>query len=222
MTTSHISIDFHFDLICPWCLIGMRHLETAIQALQESSPGISVEVDWRSNLLLPEIPVQGVSYQAFYENRLGSQAAIDMRRAQVQAAASQAGIVIAFERIRFMPNTLKAHLLLEHASRQGTPAQTGRLIERLFTAFFLDGEDIGDAATLCRIGSEFGLEPSLTSALFTAAEQGKKQLSSAAPEGISGVPCFTFDHRRQLSGAHPPETLLAAIRETLASKANAA
>ena len=136
-------IDFHFDLICPWCLIGKRHLDAALAALHAELPQLAIELRWHGHELLPDLPPGGVPYQAFYERRLGGAAAVTARRAQVQAAAQQAGLVLAFERIRTMPNTRLAHCLLDCVRRHGTPAQLAALIDALFVDPAVHGRGYG-------------------------------------------------------------------------------
>ncbi|MCU7226232.1 DsbA family protein, partial [Acinetobacter bohemicus] len=58
-----IGIDVFFDFICPWCLIGKRQLQAAIQQLKLSHPEVEVEVKWLGVQLLPSIPVEGVPFK---------------------------------------------------------------------------------------------------------------------------------------------------------------
>ncbi|SAL86649.1 DSBA oxidoreductase [Caballeronia arvi] len=80
--SASLTVDVHFDFVCPWCLIGKRNLDAAIRRLGSLRPDVSVEVRCHPHQLLPDIPAGGVPYQAFYVNRLGSAKAVDARRAQ--------------------------------------------------------------------------------------------------------------------------------------------
>jgi len=131
--SSELAATVYFDLICPWCLIGKRNLETALTMLAQSDPHVTVKVDWRSTQLLPHVPEDGLDFTAFYEARLGGAAAVRARQAQVLAAAREAGCEIAFERILRMPNTAKAHRLL-HFARSAGPGRFEQLLDRLFQA----------------------------------------------------------------------------------------
>ena len=211
-------ITVHFDLICPWCLIGKRHLRTALEQFRQRHPDVDTSVEWRSHLLLPGTPMAGMPYQAFYEQRLGGTAAVTARRAQVQAAAQIAGITLAFERIELMPNTLTAHQLIASAGEFGSAEQVDYLIERLFTAYFMEGRDIGDLAVLLLIATEAGFPAAQIQAALAAPEHGQgffEKLASTADSNISGVPCFVFNKRLAISGAHPPASLLAAMEQAL-------
>jgi predicted DsbA family dithiol-disulfide isomerase len=202
-TAPSLAIDVYYDFVCPWCLIGIRNLRTALRELARALPDVQVNVRWRGHQLLPGTPRDGVPYQAFYVARLGSAQAVAARRAQVRRAGQAAGITFAFERIEVMPNTAAALRLAAAIDAQGNPAQTEALIDRLFTAYFIEGENIGDARVLERIG---GALP--------------KQSAGARPDqrndhAVTGVPFFVFNGSRELAGAQSSEVLLNAMLEAL-------
>ncbi|RJG02997.1 DsbA family oxidoreductase [Noviherbaspirillum sedimenti] len=208
-------IEYFFDLVCPWCLIGKRHLRAAISQLAALRPDARVSVRWRSHQLLPDIPPGGVPYQSFYIARLGSAEAVAQRRAQVQQAGNPACIQFAFERIGVMPNTAAAHDLSAWAAANGTEAQQSALIESLFVAYFMEGEDIGDPSVLQRRALACGLEAEgLRQHLAkTAGQTGIMRAPQA--DYISGVPFFVLNGKYAISGAHPPETLVQAMLQSI-------
>lgn len=211
-----LAIDVHFDLICPWCLIGKRHLRTAVEQFHHLHPDVDVTVDLRSHQLLPDTPPAGIPYQEFYERRLGGPAAVAARRAQVQAAARAAGIEFAFERIALMPNTQLAHRLIDCAGEFGSAEQVADLIERLFAAYFMEGRNIGALPVLLAIAAEAGFPATAIEARLATPEAGDRfRARLAADTGISGVPFFVFNDRLAVSGAHPPASLLAAMEQAL-------
>lgn len=201
-----LNVQVHFDLICPWCFIGKRHLDAALARLGEASSEVDVEVSWIAHELLPDTPAEGLPYQAFYEERLGGPAAVAARRAQVQAAARGTGIDFAFERIARMPNTRQAHRLITRLSGSATGANAA-LIERLFQAWFVEGQDIGDAAVLERLAAGI--------AASEAADAGRHRVALADGQQVPGVPLFVFNERVALSGAQPPDALLDGMRRAL-------
>ena len=217
--TNKLAVTVHFDLICPWCLIGKRHLRTALEQFRRLHPDVDVTVVWRSHQLLPDTPAAGIPYQEFYERRLGGPAAVAERRAQVQAAARAAGIEFAFERIALMPNTLMAHRLIDCAGEFGGAAHVDYLIERLFAAYFMEGRDIGALPVLLAIATEVGFPAAAIQACLVAPAPRQEFLyrlaAAAANDGISGVPFFVFNNRLAVSGAHPPHSLLAAMEQAL-------
>lgn len=201
---TNLSIQVSFDLICPWCLIGKRNLQAALDMLREHRPGLAVQIEWRSFPLLPAIPPEGVPFGEFYRNRLGSPAAVAMRQAQVREAARAAGVAIALERIEVLPNTLDAHRLVARAQRQGGPASADAVIDALFEAYFLHGRNIGDAVVLADIASACGVAPVGDS-------------SAPVPRGGHGVPYYLFNGSVEVEGAQRPETLMVAMSRALAA-----
>ena len=212
-----LTIEFFFDFVCPWCLIGKRHLQTAISRLAQLRPDVQVRVLWRSHQLLADIPPGGVPYQPFYIARLGSAEAVAQRRAQVQQAGDPAGIKFAFERIELMPNTVAAHQLIAWAAECGSEEQQSALIENLFTAYFIEGDDIGDQSVLQKRALACGLEQeSLRAHLATASSKSTSGLRlSPQADYVSGVPFFVFNGKYALSGAHPPDALLHAMQQSI-------
>ena len=203
--TRSLTVEVFFDFVCPWCLIGKRHLDAAARRLAELRPDVRLDVVWRSHPLLPDTPLGGVPYQAFYVARLGSPEAVARRRAQVQQIGTAAGVHFAFERIEVLPNTAAAHAWVARAAATASQPQQARLIERIFTAYFVEGEDIGDALVLEGIAQACGVQ---------AAAPGEGQRARAR-HPVGGVPCFVFDGALALSGAEPPGMLVDAMLQAL-------
>jgi predicted DsbA family dithiol-disulfide isomerase len=203
-----LQIEVWFDLICPWCLIGKRQLETALAQWQVEQPEVGVTMRWHPTRLVDGVPPGGWDFATFYEQRLGSPEAVQARQAQVLAAAQQAGVEIDFARIRVFPDTGPAHQLLTAAGRRLGAVAHRALIERLFQAYFQRGENLADRSTLLDIATDAGLDP-----LETAA-----RLDLPMPSGspVNGVPFFVFNGRLALSGAQPVSSLLAAMRAAMA------
>lgn len=207
MANASLEIDVYFDLICPWCLIGKRHLEKAIEAwgMVAGSPAIAVR--WHSVQLIPGVPEKGLDFGAFYRQRLGSAAAVVARQGQVRNAASEAGVDIQFERILRFPNTLQAHQMLAHASRFLAEEKLHGLVDALMCGYFQRGADLGDLDELLSIGHQYGLDPAVARAWIV---QGQ---GIPEPVQVPGVPFFVFNQRLSLSGAQPCERLLQAMQE---------
>lgn len=203
-------IDVYFDLICPWCLIGKRHLDQALAEIWKTNPLRAITVHWHSVQLLPDIPSDGLDFTEFYVNRLGSTQAVRQRQAQVNDAALRAGAEVNFARISRMPNSRLAHQLLAFASTRLTGPQHTQLLERLLAAHFSRGENLGDRATLVGIAQSFDL-PVVELTDWLDSGQGLP-----VPVEVPGVPFFVFDRQIALSGAQPPEALLAAIHQLTA------
>ncbi|WP_325623428.1 DsbA family oxidoreductase [Paraburkholderia sp.] len=211
---SVLKIEAFFDFICPWCLIGKRNLDSAISRFASSRPDVRVSVQWRSHQLLPWTPLDGMPYQAFYRDRLGSAEAVAARRAQVQRAGQDAGVEFAFDRIEVLPNTAAAHDLVSLAASRGNGAQVAALIDRLLTAYFLEGKNIGDCEILERLGLECGLEHEGLKAHLVAtrrlADPTGQRVAYADPQ-VSGVPYFVFNAGYSLSGVYSPVAIASAM-----------
>ena len=198
-----LRVDIDVDLVCPWCLIGLRNFQQARAELQAKWPDLVWDVRWHGAQLLPDVPQQGYPFHEFYLRRLGGPIALRQRQEQVRAAAEAAGVTIRYERIQVMPNTADGHRLLQLAGR-GNAAQQEALLERLLCAYFEGGEDISDADVLLRHGAAAGLNAENMEAALQGAETPYLQ---AGREGY-GVPRFTFNGSYALSGAQPVAALL--------------
>lgn len=204
-----LTIDVHFDLICPWCLIGKQVLADALRRLAEQAPAIAVETTWHPVQLVPGLPEQGVPFAEFYERRLGWPEAVRQRQQQVMSAAERVGVELDFSLIRRMPDTSRAHRLLRRVGAMRSPALYEALLDRLFAAYFQRGEDIGDAATLQALAAEVGVPDALRDDASPVAP------SRPAPV-VPGVPHFVFNERWTVSGAQEPAILLLAMRKAAA------
>ncbi|HEY2257226.1 MAG TPA: DsbA family oxidoreductase [Variovorax sp.] len=212
---SSLTVEVFFDFVCPWCLIGKHQLDAAASRLAELRPDVRLHVVWRSYPLLPDTPVGGVPYQAFYVARLGSPEAVARRRAQVQQAGAPAGVRFAFERIQVLPNTAAAHARVAQASAHGTEAQQARLIERIFKAYFIDGQDIGDASVLEQLALESGLPGEAPGADRGDPQGHDRHTHPRMRNPVNGVPCFVFDGSLAISGAASPDALLEVMLRAL-------
>lgn len=209
--SGRLRIDVFLDFICPWCLIGKRQLERAQALLRAKYPDVEFTTVWHGVQLLPELPVQGTPFVEFYRKRLGSADAVRMRQAQVKQAALAVGETIDFDRIVTMPNTADAHRLLERISVLGNSQQRDALIERLFDAYFHLGEDLGCRETLLSIAQSCGFDSGFVAdCLF-----GNGEPFVGDPGATGGVPCFQFDRRVTVVGAHPAEDLFGVMEEAL-------
>lgn len=204
-----LTIDVHFDLICPWCFIGKRALADALRRLAEQAPAIAVETTWHPMQLVPGVPEQGVPFAEFYERRLGSPEAVRLRQRQVMSAAERVGIELDFSRIQRMPNTSRAHRLLRRVGAMRSPALYEALLDRLFAAYFQRGEDIGDAATLWTLAAEVGVPAALRD------DTSPGEPPRPAPV-VRSVPHFVFNERWTVSGAQEPAILLMAMHKAAA------
>jgi len=190
-----LNVEVWFDLICPWCLIGKRQFELALAEFRRLHPRREVAVHWRSQPLLPDIPPQGLPFHEFYLRRLGSAQAVAARQAQVSAAASKVGLDFNFSTIASMPNTRAAHALIADAQAQCDAGTVDALVEELFAAHFMRGMNLDDGELLDALARRHGIT--------------RCDAAPAFPPVASGVPLFVANRSHALSGAQPPQRLLA-------------
>ncbi|AHB74764.2 MULTISPECIES: DsbA family oxidoreductase [Pandoraea] len=206
-----LEIEVFLDFICPWCLIGTRHLRAAMARLAELRPEIAPRLVWRSVQLLPDTPPEGESYQAFYLARRGNADAVKARREQLRQAGRPASIAFAFEDIPLLANTAVAHQLLAYACAHETEANQAALVERILTAYFVDCENIGDRDVLKRLGLECGLSDDGMSEHFLATD-GSAGPGAGSPafenHAVGGVPYLVFNGKYALSGAYPVDDIV--------------
>jgi predicted DsbA family dithiol-disulfide isomerase len=214
-TPPKLRVEVFFDLVCPWCLIGKRQLDAALAEFARLRPQIVPELVWHAFPLLPEVPRHGLPYAAFYRRRLGSDAAVAMRQAQVRAAAGAVNVEIAFERMTVFPNTLAAHRLVAAAA---VPVQAA-LIEDLFAACFQRGEDIGELAVLARAGQRCGLDEAQCAQALADSPESEAALLMQRDRwqrrGVQGVPHFMFNGL-SVAGVQRSSVLLQALVHSVA------
>jgi predicted DsbA family dithiol-disulfide isomerase len=216
MTT--LTIDVVSDVVCPWCFIGKRHLDQALQLWRAERPDSDVEVRWQPYFLNPDTPESGEPYRPFLEKKFGGPKQLEEIWQRVSEAGRKAGIEFAFEKIELRANTLNAHRLIHHAQTGGGSAIED-LIEALFAAQFLEGRHIGDRAMLAAVAAECGMDREAVQRYLDSDEDAEEVRAAAAKMqrmGISGVPFFIFNNKLAASGAQPPEALLQAMREASA------
>lgn len=216
-----VEIDVFADPVCPWCFIGARNLAATLAAIKAAQPQIEPVICWMPFFLNPDTPPDGEPYRAFLEAKFGGRAEVDALQARVAEAGRAAGIEFAFERIETRPNSLDAQRLIYRAQHDGQAAATvAALVERIFAAHFLHGEDIGDVDTLARLAGEVGDDPAAALDFLQSGEAVEAVLELAAQvqhAGISGVPFFVINRKVALAGAQPPEALIEAIGRSFAA-----
>jgi predicted DsbA family dithiol-disulfide isomerase len=157
------------------------------------------------------MPAEGMDRQRYLELKFGGEVNAKAVYDQVRAAGQSEGIDFAFEAMTRTPNTIASHRLIRHAgaAAEGPNFQDG-VVQALFEAYFLRGEDIGDLDVLCAAAEAGGLDAAAARAFLESdaeAEVVRAEDLGARRAGISGVPCFIFNRRHALAGAHPPEVL---------------
>lgn len=206
-----LKIDIVTDLVCPWCFIGKRRLETALAIARKTRPTFEYETRWRPFFLNPDTPPEGEPYLPFLEQKFGGKAPVEALFARVREAGRAYQLDYAFEKIQRRANTLQAHRLLYWAQQRGN---ADALIERLFAAQFQRGEAIGDQATLIGIAAECGY-PANEAEAYLRSDKGSDRVKEDERHiremGIRMVPSFILNDRHLIVGAEDPSVLADAM-----------
>jgi predicted DsbA family dithiol-disulfide isomerase len=206
-----VTIDVVSDVMCPWCYIGKRRLEKALQSL----PEVETAVTWRPFQLDHTIPARGMDRQEYLRRKFGDAEEIEHIYAPVRAAGAREAIPFAFERITRSPNTLDAHRLIRWAHVGGVQ---DAVVERLFRLYFIEGADLTDPEVLAGCGEEAGLDRAVVERLLAGdADKAETQaeILQAQQMGITGVPTFLVGNRYAVIGAREPEVIAGAIAKVI-------
>ncbi|OFX00615.1 MAG: disulfide bond formation protein DsbA [Alphaproteobacteria bacterium RIFCSPHIGHO2_12_FULL_66_14] len=202
-------IDVISDAICPWCYIGKRQLERALDLL--AAKHCAVTVAWHPFQLNPEMPAEGVERQQYRIAKFGSLERSQQLDQRITDTAATVGLEFHLDRITRTPNTVNAHRVIRLAGRNGV--QDG-VVEALFEGYFCDGADIGDPQILAALGAEGGLDRDEVLAML-AGDEGRKEVLAgdqmARNAGIQGVPSFALQGHVLFSGAVPAEEMAQAF-----------
>jgi predicted DsbA family dithiol-disulfide isomerase len=202
--TSGLPVTIYSDVICPWCYVGKRRFETALEA-----PGMpdKLAISWRPFELNPDMPDAGMERVAYRAAKFGPEKS---RQLDIQMAETgrEAGITFAFDKMKRTPNTRLAHRLIWAAEQAGGQPVQNAVVNRLFLGYFEEGMDIGQTSVLQSIAKEAGLDAKLTARALDdeSSLEAVLDLEDAGLRmGIQGVPFFILINKYAISGAQPPE-----------------
>ena len=219
MTEPHpMWIDIFSDVVCPWCFVGKRRLESALRLVPETP----VALRWRPFFLNPWVPREGMTREAFLTTKFGSVARYNRVAENVAAAAAREGLVYRFDLLRRQPNTIDCHRLIRWAETEDKASEMKELLMKLY---FTDGADLSDADILVEAAATVGLDAADTRAKLAATADVDliiAQAKEAADTGIDGVPTFIIGGVEVIFGAQPADVLAKAIRDAAAQGAQAA
>ena len=199
MTT--IRLDIFSDPVCPWCYIGKANLDRALA----ESPGHPFVIQWHPFQLNPDMPAEGADKRAYLEAKFGGKARVDAMTDRLREVARAVGLTFDPDHARRMPNTLNAHRLIHWAGIEGRQSD---VVTRLMQAYWKEGRDIGDLATLADIAAEAGMDRAATLRLLQSdadADDIAARDADARAKGVTAVPTFLIAQHYVVSGAQPPE-----------------
>jgi predicted DsbA family dithiol-disulfide isomerase len=206
-----LSIAVFSDVICPWCFLGKRRLERALDDLGLRG---TTTIQWLPFELNPAMPAEGMTRADYRVQKFGAERAATLDAEMTERGRAE-GIGFAFDRIGRTPNTRKAHILIAHAARHGIG---GAAAEALFRGYFEQALDIGNDEVLLGIAAGIGLDRAGTRAAFddSALDAAVADLAEEGRRlGVEGVPFFILNEAFAVSGAQPSEAWIEALRGIL-------
>ncbi len=208
-----LRVEIWSDVVCPWCYIGKRRFETALERFTEAT-GTEVQIEYKAFMLDPRAPAEPQPVSEVYAKKFGPQAEQILDKVTSEAAGE--GLEFRMD-IAQRANTLPAHRLLVLAERHGLQIP---LKERLMQAYFTEGTDIGALETLVALAAEVGLEAETARAWLLGdggTEEVADSLEFAANNGLGSVPTYVFDRRIAVPGAQDPDTFVMIMERVIAT-----
>jgi predicted DsbA family dithiol-disulfide isomerase len=207
-------IDIWSDVICPWCFLGKRRFERALASLPWRD---EVTIRWRAYQLDPRATREPGDLRAALERKYGPNAFEGMTGRLVPLGEAE-GITYRFDLVQRVA-TVDAHRLLAWAWDAGGEAAQHNLQERLFRAYFEEGANVADPATLVRLAGESGLDRDAASDIVRSdafADDVVADLRAAIERELTGVPAFVIADRVLIPGAQEVETFRAVLERARA------
>lgn len=211
-----MQIEIWSDVVCPWCFIGKRRLESALAHFDHRD---DVTVRWRSFELDPGAPSERTEP---LEEHLAAKYGMSLAQArdfQRQMTEQAAGEGLGFRLDRARPgNSFDAHRLLHLAADREVQ---DAVKERFLAAYLCEGEPVAEPETLARLAGEAGLDRDEAREILAGdayADAVRADEATARQLGISGVPFFVFDRAFAVSGAQPAEVFSQALDKARAAQ----
>lgn len=203
-------VEIFHDTACPWCRIGKRHLQQAL----ETWTGEPVSIIYRAFQLNADIPEGGYDFREYMHAKGGGQIPLEQFFAGPRDTGARAGLTFNFEAITRAPNTIRTHQLIAIALEEKRAA----LVDAFYEAYFEHGRNIGDPDVIRDIAAEQGIDPVLAESVLSdnaGRAEVMDDLALARQIGVTGVPFFVINRRLAFSGAQPPQLIHQALQQAL-------
>ena len=221
-----MQIEIWSDVVCPWCFIGKRRFEAALEKVTTGPDAISqpIEIVYRAYQLDPTAPTNSSApVREVYAKKFGGAERADKIIAQLTETAAQDGIEFRMD-IGQRSNTILAHRLMWWTGVNHDYDVQSLLKENLLNAYFTNGVNVGDSEALISIGVQTiphesdDLEFAEFLRAFFASDAGKgevaEELATAVSHGITGVPTYVINGQWSIPGAQDSETFERVLRRT--------
>ena len=213
MSIPKIKIDVVSDVVCPWCYIGKRRLEKAIDQLAGQ---VDVEVEFHPFELNPDMPKEGKNQKQHLADKFGSEERYKQITSNVTKVAAEEGLKFNFDKQEVSPNTRDAHRIIRYAKSEGKQAAVN---EAFMKAYFEEGIDLSKKENLLTIAIKAGLDNMKVSSVLHSDEglvEVELEERMNSQRGISGVPYFIINNKYGVSGAQPAEVFQKALMDIAA------
>jgi predicted DsbA family dithiol-disulfide isomerase len=211
MNPNKIKVEIWSDVMCPFCYIGKRKFEAALEQFPQKD---NVEITWKSFQLSPDMqtdPSKNINQFLAAHKGISVQEAKAMND-RVTAMAASVGLKYDFDKA-VVANSFKAHCFTHFAKENGKQLEAE---EALFKAYFTEGKNIDDNAVLTGLGESIGLDPEALKAVLENGMYSDEVISDireAGQIGVRGVPFFVFDRKYAVSGAQDSNTFLEVLQK---------
>jgi predicted DsbA family dithiol-disulfide isomerase len=217
-----LRIDIVSDVVCPWCIIGLKQVEKAFGLVGRD---LGVETHWHPFQLNPNMPPEGEDTAEHIARKYGSTPEQSRaNRQRLSDIGESLGFAFNYGEGMRIYNTFNAHkLLMIFGSERGWQAQT-ELKMALFKAYFQDRRDVSDIEVLCDIAEAQGMDRAVAAAWIADAaltENVRAEMAHWMDQNITGVPAIIFDQKFMVPGAQSAETFADVINKVLAKRAAA-
>eukprot|EP00262_Sarcandra_glabra_P020985 TRINITY_DN8565_c0_g1_i1.p1 TRINITY_DN8565_c0_g1~~TRINITY_DN8565_c0_g1_i1.p1 ORF type:complete len:216 (+),score=35.96 TRINITY_DN8565_c0_g1_i1:124-771(+) len=197
-----IRIDVSSDTVCPWCFVGKKNLN---KAMESSKDVYNFEVRWHPYFLDPSAPKEGVKKSEFYKKKFGAD---QSERMMSRMSEIFRGLGLEYDYSGLTGNTLDSHRLITFAGHQGVDKQNA-LVEELFLNYFTQGKYIGDRQVLLEAAGKVGIGGA--SELLQDPNKGLQEVNDELETystEMSGVPYYVINGKHKVSGAQQPGVFL--------------
>ena len=205
-----IKIDIASDVVCPWCYIGKRRIERAIQELSHE---FDFDVSYLPFELNPQTPKEGFNQKEYLTNKFGGEDRYDQITRHVTNVASKEGLHFNFDKQKISPNTKDAHRVIWFAKKVGKQMQVK---DAFLKAYFEEGIDLTRKENIMAVAASAGLDKTRISILLDSNE-GTAEVNQLEQQnyqrGISGVPFYIINNQFGISRAQPTEVFIKALKE---------
>ncbi len=210
LVNNKITIDIVSDVVCPWCYVGKRRLESALDELGNPD---DVEITWHPFQLDPTIPAEGMDRKKYFIKKFGDESRIRQMSEHLTQVGKEAGIDFNLDAISESINTLPLHKLLHVAGQEGFQPEAEEI---LFQAYFSHGKDLKSPKILAELFASYGWDEAKIENILANDDLGyavRQEINHFQQMGVSGVPFFIINNKYGISGAQPAEVFVQALTQ---------